>query len=148
MSSNEGAQDVVAQFWEGIRTRDWKSSMAVLGDDFTRVGMRHDGPDTVVGRDNYQAFLEHIVPTFDYWFMEATRITWAADGRSAVAECVETIQPTPGEDRLVLNELVEATIDDKGLISKIDLYFKIPDPLPQWVIEANSRKDDAPQATA
>ena len=99
------------------------------------------GPDTVVGRENYQAFLEHIVPTFTKWHMEAPRITWSADGNSAVAECVETIQPNPGEDVLTMHELVEATIGDDGRISKFDLYFKIPDPLPQWVVEANSRQD-------
>src|SRR5271156_4007470 len=126
MSGNMGSKDVVAEFWEGIRLRDWARSMAVLGEEFTRVGMRHNGPDTITGRQNYQAFLEHIVPTFDYWHMEATRITWAADGRSAVAECVETIQPTPDEARLVLDELVETTLDDSGQIKKIDLYFKIP----------------------
>ena len=99
------------------------------------------GPDTVVGRENYQAFLEHIVPTFTKWDMEAPRITWSADGNSAVAECVETIQPNPGEDVLTMHELVEATIGDGGRSSKSDLYFKIPDPLPQWVVEANSRQD-------
>jgi hypothetical protein len=30
---------------------------------------------------------------------------------------------------------------DDGRISKLDLCFKIPDPLPQWVVEANSRQD-------
>jgi hypothetical protein len=141
VSDNNTNLDVVAEFWEGIRVRNWAQSMSVIGDKFERVGMRHGGSDTIVGRENYQAFLEHIVPTFTKWHMEATRITWSADGNSAVAECVETIQPTPDEDVLIMHELVEATIGEDGRISKLDLYFKIPDPLPQWVIAANSRKD-------
>ncbi|MFZ0718100.1 nuclear transport factor 2 family protein [Mycobacterium sp.] len=141
MRDNNTNLDVVAEFWEGIRVRNWAQSMSVIGDKFERVGMRHGGPDTIVGRANYQAFLEHIVPTFTKWHMEATRITWSADGNSAVAECVETIQPTPDEDVLIMHELVDATIGEDGRISKLDLYFKIPDPLPQWVIAANSRKD-------
>ena len=143
MSSNK---DVVAIFWEGIRTRNWEACVEVLGADFKRIGMRHGGPDTISGRDNYKAFLEHVVPTFTQWYMEAKRITWAADGRSAVAECVETIQPTSAAEVLVMHELVEATIDDHGLIGRLDLYFKIPHPLPEWVVQANSNKGESGSA--
>jgi hypothetical protein len=125
--------DVVARFWRGIDTHDWKLVASTLADDFVRIGMRDDEDDTCRGKAKYLDFLAGVIGRFDHHEIEARKVFRSADGRKAVAECIEKIRP-PGESELVMHFINVMEIDADGLISKLDIYWKTPPRMPPaWI---------------
>jgi hypothetical protein len=69
----------------------------------------------------------------DHHDLKARKIFRSEDGRKSVAECIETIRP-PGEDDLVMHFINILEIDEDGLISRLDIFWKTPPrPLPEWI---------------
>jgi hypothetical protein len=139
----EVADDVIARFWKGIDTHDWDLVASTLADDFVRIGMRGDDTDTSRGKAEYLEFVSKVVGRMDYHDNKPRRMFRSADGRIAVAECVETIRP-PDEPELVMEFLNVMDLNDEGLISKLDIYWKTPPRMPPaWITpEAILGSDD------
>ena len=127
------AEDVVTKFWRAIDTHDWDLLGSTLSDDIVRIGMRNDEADTSRGRDNYLHFARTVTGKMDHHSLKMDRCFWSADGRTAVAHCTETIRP-PGEPELVMSFVNVMEIDDDGLISQLDIYWKTPPRMPpEWI---------------
>ena len=127
------SDDVVARFWRGIDTHDWELVDSTLAHNFVRIGMRDDEADTSRGKDTYMAFVSTVVGKMDHHDLRTDRITYSADGRIALAETVETIRP-PGEPELVMRFANVMELDDAGLISRLDIFWKTPPRMPpDWI---------------
>jgi glutathione peroxidase len=125
--------DVVTRFWRGIDSHDWDLVASTLSDDFVRIGMRDDEADTSRGKAEYLRFVSGVIGRFDRHELAARKVFRSADGRTAVAECIEKIHP-PGEPELVMHFINILEIDPEGLISKLDIYWKTPPRMPPaWI---------------
>jgi hypothetical protein len=125
--------DVIARFWKGIDTHDWDLVASTLADDFVRIGMRDDEADTCRGKAKYIAFVSGVIGRFDHHELASRRVFRSEDGRTAVAECIETIHP-PGEGPLVMHFINLMELDAAGLIKKLDIYWKTPPRMPpSWI---------------
>ena len=125
--------NVVADFWKGIDSHDWDLVASTLADDFVRIGMRDDEADTSRGKDTYMSFVSQVVGKMEHHDLRTDRITWSADGRTAFIETVETIRP-PGEDKVVMRFLNLMELNDQGLITKLDIFWKTPPRMPPgWI---------------
>jgi hypothetical protein len=126
-------RDVVADFWKGIDAHDWDLVASTLADDFVRIGMRDDEADTSRGKDTYMQFVSGVVGKMDHHDLRTDRITWSADRRTAFIETVETIRP-PGDDKIVMRFLNLMELNDEGLITKLDIFWKTPPRMPPgWI---------------
>ena len=129
MAENEA----VANFWKGIDSHDWDLVASTLADDFVRIGMRDDEADTSRGKDTYMDFVSGVVGKMDHHDLRTDRITWSADGRTAFIETVETIRP-PGDTEIVMRFLNLMELNDQGLITKLDIFWKTPPRMPPgWI---------------
>ncbi len=127
---NDADLDVVERFWKAIDTHDWELIETVLAENFVRVGMSGEESDTCVGKDAYMTFVAHVTGKMDHHDLKVKRIFWSADGRTAVAECVESIQP-PGDTELnVMTFLNVMEINAEGLIERLDIFWKTPAKMP------------------
>src|SRR5262245_16082321 len=126
-------RDVVTDFWTGIDTHDWDLVASTLADDFIRIGMSDNEADTTRGKDTYMDFVSTVVGKMDHHDLRTDRITWSADGRTAFIETVETIRP-PGEDVVIMRFLNLMELNEQGLITKLDIFWKTPPKMPpSWV---------------
>jgi hypothetical protein len=127
------ADDVVARFWRGIDTHDWDLVASTLADDFVRIGMRDNEEDISRGKATYMAFVAGVVGRMEHHDLRTDRIFYSADGRTAVAETVETIRP-PGEPVVVMRFANVMELDDDGLICSLDIFWKTPPRMPPpWI---------------
>lgn len=125
--------DVVRQFWEGIDTHDWDLIASAIDDDFVRVGMRDNEADTCRGKEAYLRFVSGVIGKFEDHGLKSRSGFVSADGRRVVHEAVETIQP-PGEEPLAMRFVNVMEINEKGLIAKLDIYWKTPPRMPpEWI---------------
>jgi len=125
--------DVIADFWTGIDSHDWDLVASTLADDFIRIGMRDDEADTSRGKDTYMSFVSQVVGKMDHHDLRTDRIIYSADGRTAYIETVETIRP-PGEDTVVMRFLNLMELNEQGLITKLDIFWKTPPKMPpEWI---------------
>ena len=125
--------DVVTQFWKGIDTHDWDLVASTLADDFVRIGMRDNEEDTSRGKDTYMDFVSSVVGKMDHHDLRTDRITYSADRRLAFIETVETIRP-PGEPELVMRFANVMELNEQGLITKLDIFWKTPPRMPpDWI---------------
>jgi hypothetical protein len=124
---------VVDRFWQGIDTHDWDLVAGTLAEDFVRVGMRDDEEDTARGKADYLAFVAEVTGRMDHHDLKVERTFWSEGGRTVVAECTETIRP-PGEDALVMRFVNVMEVDDDGLLSRLDIFWKTPPRMPPaWI---------------
>jgi len=136
---------VVERFWQGIDTHDWDLVASTLADDFTRIGMRDDEDDTARNKADYLDFVAKVTGKMDHHDLKVERIFWSEDGRSVIAECIETIRP-PGEDTLVMRFINVMEVNDAGLFTKLDIFWKTPPRMPPAWITPEALKDDGPAA--
>jgi hypothetical protein len=126
-------EDVVARFWRGVDEHDWDLIAETISEDFERHGMYGTEADTCRGKTRYLEFVSKVIGRMDHHDLKARKIFRSADGRKSVAECIETIRP-PGEEPLVMHFINILDIDDDGLISKLDIFWKTPPrELPEWI---------------
>jgi ketosteroid isomerase-like protein len=129
----ERGNDVVSRFWRAVHEHDWAALETCLAEDFVRVGMRDDDEDTCVGRDAYLAFVSGLIGRFDHHELRTVRVYWSEDRRHAVSEAIETITP-PGEEPLAMRFANLHEIDEDGLISRLDIFWKSPPRRPpDWI---------------
>lgn len=130
----------VENFWKGVDVHDWDLVASTLADDFTRIGMRDDEADTSRTKRDYLDFVSKVTGKMDHHDLKVERILWSEDGRSAVAECIETIRP-PGEDELIMRFINVMEINDDGLLSQLDIFWKTPPRMPPAWITPEALKD-------
>jgi hypothetical protein len=132
--------DEVANFWKGIDSHDWDLVASTLADDFVRIGMRDDDADTSRGKETYMNFVSQVVGKMDHHDLRTDRIVYSADGRTAYIETVETIRP-PGEGTVVMRFLNLMELNEQGLITKLDIFWKTPPTMPPEWIDVDSVLD-------
>ncbi|GAA5050706.1 hypothetical protein HNP84_006606 [Thermocatellispora tengchongensis] len=125
MHTDAPDHDAVDRFWTGLRTRDLGLIRSALADDVERIGLWYGGPDTVIGRDLYLSMFERVFRDYAHWSIEPSTVIRSADGRTAVAHCREELRRTADAELTELHELIETTLDDSGLIRRVDIFFKI-----------------------
>jgi len=131
--NNVVANEVVANFWKGVDEHDWDLVASTIADDFVRIGMRDDEADTSRGKVEYMKFVSEVTGRMDRHNLKMVDLFLSEDGRTAVAECIETIYP-PGEDELVMRFINILELDDDGLIAKLDIFWKTPPRMPpDWI---------------
>jgi hypothetical protein len=134
---------IADRFWQGIDTHDWDLVASTLADDFTRIGMRDDADDTSQGKADYLAFVSKVTGAMDHHDLKVARIFWSEDGRSVIAECIETIRP-PGEETLVMRFINVMEVDEAGLFTKLDIFWKTPPRMPPSWITPEAMSHDGP----
>ena len=78
-------------------------------------------------------FVSRVVGKMEHHDLRTDRIFYSDDGRTAVAETVETIRP-PGEPKVVMRFANVMALDDDGLISRLDIFWKAPPRMPpSWI---------------
>jgi SnoaL-like domain len=115
----EIATGVVERFFAHLTARDWGSLRAVLAPGVERIG---PFGDHVAGRDRYVDLLAGTVPS--EYGNDVLRVTYATNGRSAFARVTEHLHYTDRE--LHLQETYAFTIDDHGLLSRVEVYWQTP----------------------
>jgi hypothetical protein len=126
-------ETVIEKFWRGVHTHDWDLVAGTLADDFVRIGMHGTEADTCRGKSNYMKFVSGVIGKFDNHTLDQRRTFTSADGKIVVAECIEMIQP-PGQEKLVMKFINILELNDAGLISKLDIYWKTPPRMPpDWI---------------
>jgi ketosteroid isomerase-like protein len=121
---------VVERYLEAIIGHDWDALAACLADDgFTRVGPWGDEyPD----KAEYVAFIADLMPKLPGYEMRVDRVTYAADGRLAVAELTETVEveglPHPTPEALVFDLDGD---DDDTRIRRIQVFLQMLDVEPR-----------------
>ena len=134
--------DVVANFWKGVDQHDWDLVASTIADDFVRIGMRDDEADTSRGKVEYMQFVSEVTGRMDHHDLKMVSLFFSEDGRTAVAECIETIHP-PGEPELVMRFINILEMNDDGLIAKLDIFWKTPPRMPPEWITPEAILDDA-----
>jgi hypothetical protein len=126
-------RDVVADFYTAIDQHDWNTLASTLADNVVRVGMQGNEEDTCRGKERYLQYVDEVIGKFEYHDMKIIRIFYSSDRRLASAETVETLQ-APGCERTSLHCLKAIELNDEGLITKFDLFWKTPSVLPPtWI---------------
>jgi hypothetical protein len=111
---------ILEQYFEALRTRDWDGLGQCLADDVRRTGPYLD---VVRGKQAYVEFLAGVIPTLRNYELKVFRIRELGRG-SALAELSETLDVDG-----VRREFPEALLfdfNDEGLILRVDIYIKQP----------------------
>jgi hypothetical protein len=111
---------ILEQYFEALRTRDWDGLGQCLADDVRRTGPYLD---VVRGKQAYVEFLAGVIPTLRNYELKVFRIRELGRG-SALAELSETLDVDG-----VRREFPEALLfdfNDEGLIVRVDIYIKQP----------------------
>jgi hypothetical protein len=133
MADGGATREVVTNFWKGVDEHDWELVASTIADDFLRIGMRDDEADTSRGKADYMQFVSEVTGRMDHHDLKMASLFFSEDGRTAVAECIETIHP-PGEPELVMRFINILEHDDDGLIAKLDIFWKTPPRMPpEWI---------------
>lgn len=125
--------EAVHQFWKGVATHDWNLIRDSISPDFVRIGMQDNEADTCRGRDDYVTFAQSVIGRFDHHSLETVSAFASADGRHVTHEAIETIQP-PGQEPIVMRFANVMELDENGLITKLDIFWKTPPTMPpSWI---------------
>ncbi len=111
---------ILDDYFEALRTQDWKLLTACLAEN-----VRRTGPflDVVHGRQAYVDFLAGIIPTLRNYELTVRRVrTLGAD--SAVVELSEILDV--GGVRTEFPEVLLFDFDAAGAIVRVDIYIKQP----------------------
>jgi uncharacterized protein (TIGR02246 family) len=112
--------DVLAQYFDALRKRDWRALADTLAPDVHRTGPYGDD---VRGRDAYVAFLADVIPKLPNYALDVARIR-ALESGGAVVELSETIDRDGGRFRTPEALLFE--FDAAGRIARVDVFIKQP----------------------
>ena len=127
------SMDAVKDFWIAVDTHDWDLLASAIADDFVRIGMNGDEADTCRGKTNYLQFVSSVVGKMTYHDLKTKRIFYSEDRRQAIAETVETILPPDG-GKFVMDFVNVHELNEEGLITKLDIYWKTQKELPpSWI---------------
>jgi SnoaL-like domain len=119
-------RDTVTDYYQAVNDHDWNKLATVLADNVERIGIMSDIEDDISrGKEPYLAFVSKVIGSFYFHKMEIERIFYSEDRRFACAETTETIQQTPGSERLVLHCLKSIELDENELIVRINQFRKM-----------------------
>jgi hypothetical protein len=110
---------IVERFFECLTARDWEALGEVLSPEVERVGPLGD---RVVGRRRYLDLLSGAVPA--RYHNDVHRVTYALDGRSGFARVTEHLAYP--ERELHLEEAYSFHIDEAGVVSRIEVFWRTP----------------------
>ncbi|MCF2526009.1 nuclear transport factor 2 family protein [Yinghuangia soli] len=134
MTDREKRAQTVADFWKGVDSHDWDLVASTLADDFVRIGMRDNEADTCRGKENYIAFVSGVISRMVEHELQSRFTFLSEDGRFAFNEAVEIITYAPGEEPLAMRFANYLELNDEGLISKLDIFWKTPPQMPpDWI---------------
>lgn len=125
-----------ARWWQLFIAGDFAGAASHLAPNLVRNGPRvADANNIIEGRDAYIAFLREVRPTqprIHESFVE--EITATPDGRRSFIRCTEidSLEPNSAEKTVAIRMLIENRIDDDGLISQIDVFWKDPGVHYEW----------------
>jgi SnoaL-like domain len=107
-------------YFEALRSQDWKRLAGCLAEDVHRSGPYLD---VLRGRQAYVDFLSRVIPTLPNYQLEVRR-TRKLGARSALVELSEILD-VDGV-RTEFPELLVFDFDSTGAISRVDIYIKQP----------------------
>lgn len=126
-------RDVVVDFWKAIDSHDWELLSTCISDDFVRIGMDPDESDICRGKENYLRFVSGVIGKMQHHTLEMRSLFYSEDRRHAITECLETIT-TDGEPPLPMFFVNVHDLDEDGLISRLDIYWKTQRRMPpEWI---------------
>jgi hypothetical protein len=109
---------VLEQYFEALRTRDWKRLAKCLAEDVERTGPYRD---VVRGRQAYVDFLAKVIPSLSGYELVVRRVR-RLDGGCAVAEISEFAEIDGA--RTETPEVLLFDFDEAGAILRVDIYIK------------------------
>jgi len=111
---------VLDQYFEALRSQDWKSLALCLAEDVQRTGPYLD---VVRGKRAYVEFLSRVIPALQDYELRVRRVR-KVDSASAVVELSEIV--AVGGARTEFPEVLLFEFDEAGAILGIDIYIKQP----------------------
>ncbi|MEU8137015.1 nuclear transport factor 2 family protein [Streptodolium elevatio] len=149
MSNHDERAATVANFWKGVDSHDWDLVASALADDFVRIGMRDNEEDTCRGKEAYLSFLTGVIGRTQTHELQSRFTFLSADGRHAFNEAVEIITYAPGEEPLAMRFANHMELNEEGLITKLDIFWKTPPIMPpDWITVDSVIGDEAQSADA
>ena len=115
---------VVERMFEHLTARDWDAFGALLSTGVERIGQFGE---RVVGRDAYVEFMaggEQPTSDDDRPTWDVHCVAYTDDGRSAFARV--TAHVPQGDRELRIEEVLAYQIDESGLISGIEVFWRDP----------------------
>lgn len=114
-----GARAVVRRYLDAIAAQDWATAGDCLCHDVRRIG---PFGDVYQGREQYLAFLSHLMPTLAGYRMEIERVLTAGTGGTVLAQLAETVEM---DGRAVVTpESLIFELDGHDAIREIRIYIQ------------------------
>lgn len=119
LEAASGALAVVRRYLDAVAAQDWEAAGGCLS-----PGVRRIGPfgDAYQGREQYLAFLSHLMPTLAGYRMEIERVLPAGSGTTVVAQLTETVEM--GGKAVVTPESLIFELDERDAIREIRIYIQ------------------------
>lgn len=114
-----GAGAVVRRYLDAVAAHDWDTAGDCLSQDVLRIG---PFGDAYQGREQYLAFLSHLVPTLAGYRMEIERVLAAGTAGTVVAQLTETVE-MDGKT-VVTPESLIFELDEHDAIREIRIYIQ------------------------
>ena len=114
-----GAGAVVRRYLDAVAAHDWDAAGDCLSQDVLRIG---PFGDAYQGREQYLAFLSHLVPTLAGYRMEIERVLAAGTAGTVVAQLTETVE-MDGKT-VVTPESLIFEFDEHDAIREIRIYIQ------------------------
>lgn len=119
--------DIIARHYDALDRKDFITWAATMADNVVRRGPFHGDGDVVTRKADYVAFVTEMntrkLHSFRFFLQE---IVYSPDRRRAFVLAREEVIYEPGDD-LVHHELcLYLELNEAGLISKVDVYWKTP----------------------
>lgn len=128
MITCESSAALVRAFWERLVAGDLDEVEAMMVPDVVRIGPRKDDPEDIShGRDAYMTYIRSIkatMPLHDGWVLDAVA---SPDGRRGFLNLIEVVALEPNSTETIeSNAFLVFDINDQGLITLIDIFWKQP----------------------
>jgi hypothetical protein len=123
---SESGDGAVQEMFEHLATYDWEAFRALLSPDVERIG---PFGERLVGRDAYVELMAGVGQDASdsdrprtTW--DVHRVTYSADRRSAFARI--TAHMPRGDHELLIEQTLAYDLDEHGLISRIEVFWRDP----------------------
>jgi len=120
----EGASaDVIERLFDRLTAGDWAGYGALLSSDAERIG---PWGDRLVGRDRYVEMMAGPLKDGRGTTWDVHQIVYAPDGQSGFARVTAKLGPGLGMPYESFDQILAFTIDDEGLICRIEVFWQTP----------------------
>lgn len=132
------AEQAVAQatrFWEAFGAGDMDVVAETFAPNVRRIGpFAGDEGDGRQGKDEYVAFIANAKKTQPAGYTKNLDAVATPDGRRVYFHGIEVVSPKPGEQAsMEVNVVMIMDLNEEGLITLIDIYWKQPASELGWV---------------